>query len=350
MTAAAWFVTGGTGYLGRLVLPGLVREGPVLALTRRPEAAGNLEGVTWLQGDLDAPGPWLARLAEVPLKGILHMGAHVAHTRKDGDRAVRDQVAAITGLANLARQRGIRMVFISSSGTVGCSVRPEDAPDDDAPHVAAVVARWPYYRGKVEAERAAQRLLAEGPGQLVVLRPPMLIGPGDTLGRSTSTLRRYLSGRLPFLIRGGIHVADVRDVADAVLAACRIDHPKTAYNLPGHAEALMPFLKRCERLCGVPAPRRHVPWPVAWLAASASNWLADRTGRHPWLPDPVVIEMGRHHWGLAGSSAPVDLGYSPRSVDETLAETLAWLRQDMALADSPTASCHPPSALNRESA
>ncbi|MBM3259488.1 MAG: NAD-dependent epimerase/dehydratase family protein [Candidatus Sericytochromatia bacterium] len=350
MTAAAWFVTGGTGFLGRLVLPGLVREGPVLALTRRPDVAGNLEGVTWLQGDMDVPGPWLARLAEVPLGGILHMGAHVAHTRRDGDGAVRDQVEAVACLANLAKERGVRMVFISSSGTVGCSLRPDDAPDDDAPHVASIVGRWPYYRGKVEAERTALRLLADRPGHLVMLRPPMLMGPGDTLGRSTSTLRRYLSGRLPFLIRGGIHVADVRDVAQAVLAACRIDDPNAAYNLPGHAEALMPFLKRCERLCGVPAPTRHVPWPVAWVAAWASNWLADRTGRHPWLPDPVVIEMGRHHWGLVGSAAPVDLGYRPRPVDETLAETLAWLRQDMAPGDSSTARAHDLPTINRESA
>jgi nucleoside-diphosphate-sugar epimerase len=161
---------------------------------------------------------------------------------------------------------------------------------------------------------------------LVMLRPPVLLGPGDTDGRSTATLRRYLGRRLPFMIQGGMHVTDIRDVATSVVAACLHPAPRQAYHLPGTAEGLPEFLARCERLCGVPAPRRIAPFWLAWAAATASARLARALGRRSWLPDPVSIEMGHHHWGLSSRYAQEELGYRPRPVDETLSETLAWLQ------------------------
>ncbi|MEB3298354.1 MAG: NAD-dependent epimerase/dehydratase family protein [Candidatus Sericytochromatia bacterium] len=324
-----WWVTGGSGFLGRYVLPCLAERHPVVALARNPDEAPRIPGVHWVAGDLRRPETWLTEARALPLAGVLHMGAQVAHTRQNGMAAAEEQPRAMETIVALASEQRARLVFVSSSGTVGCSRREEDAPDEGAPEAWRLVARWPYYRGKILAERAALAAASRDQLPVVVLRPPMLLGPGDTLGRSTSTLRRYLGGRLPFLVRGGIHVADVRDVAAATVAACLRPEARGLYHLPGHAEGLAAFLQRCERLCGVPAPRRHVPFGVAWLAAHGAGLVAKRFRAHPWLPDPVVIEMGRHYWGLSSIRSEDGLGYRPRPVDETLRDTLSWLLSEM---------------------
>ena len=112
-----------------------------------------------------------------------------------------------------------RLVLVSTSGTVGCSRDPESRPDEEAPWCESTVARWPYYRSKLEAERPA-RALAEALGvELVVLRPPALLGPGDHRFRSTSSVLRALRRRLPFVVRGGMHFADIRDAARALASS-----------------------------------------------------------------------------------------------------------------------------------
>ena len=134
----------------------------------------------------------------------------------EGDARVQPQYPS--GLEPAARHR-CRLVLVSTSGTVGCSRDPESRPDEEAPWCESTVARWPYYRSKLEAERPA-RALAEALGvELVVLRPPALLGPGDHRFRSTSSVLRALRRRLPFVVRGGMHFADIRDAARALASS-----------------------------------------------------------------------------------------------------------------------------------
>jgi len=57
--------------------------------------------------------------------------------------------------------------------------------------------------------------------------------------------------------------------------------------------------------------------------------INEKTGlRLHVLPDPVVIEMASHHWGLASRDAEADLGYRSRSPQETLRDTIEWMRDN----------------------
>ena len=54
-------------------------------------------------------------------------------------------------------ERGWRVVFVSTSGTVGCFGTAEESADEDAPFCEDAVRRWPYYHSKLCAEREARR-------------------------------------------------------------------------------------------------------------------------------------------------------------------------------------------------
>jgi dihydroflavonol-4-reductase len=45
------------------------------------------------------------------------------------------------------------------------------------------------------------------------------------------------------------------------------------------------------------------------------------------LPDPVLIEMAGHHWDHRSRHAEQELGYASRAPEETLRDTVAWLRE-----------------------
>jgi len=324
-----WLVTGANGFLGRHLLQAIEadpgRRAPI-ALVRdqlgweQQEWTRALPRVRTLVGSVTEPERWVHDPVLEGLAGIFHLAALVRHGRGDAAAVQHTNVAGTLNMVRLAATRGCRLLFVSTSGTVGCFRRPGAAPDEEALYCEREVASWPYYRSKIEAERAARLLAAELGVELVILRPPVLLGPGDHRFRSSEHVLRLLRGRVPFVIRGGMHFADVRDVAQALLRAMEREVVRPIYHLPGTMDSIEGFYRKTAELSGRRPPRALVPFRVAWLLAALTKRLGLRL-----LPEPELIDMAAHHWGLSSRYAAEELGYQSRPGDETLAATIAWL-------------------------
>jgi nucleoside-diphosphate-sugar epimerase len=183
-----------------------------------------------------------------------------------------------------------------------------------------VVGGWPYYAAKIEMEQRARALATRLGVELVFVRPPILLGPGDHRVRSTSTVNKVLKGRLPFVIRGGIAFADVRDAARALVRALDRPDPRPVYHLDGTECEITEFFAMLESVSGARAPQLLLPYRVAWFLARALE-------RFHVVPDPVVIEMAAHWWGLRSLYSAEELDWKPRDPRETLRDTVLWLRE-----------------------
>ena len=330
MSAATLLVTGASGFLGRHVLQALPTQAAprAVALVRDESAwraldwTRKLEGVETISGSVLAPERWSGDPRLGSVRTILHLAAVVKHTRSGAEDVEPTNVDGTLAMVRLAAALRARLIFVSTSGTVACFRSAGRTADEEAPYCDDVVARWPYYRSKVRAEREARRLADELGVELVIARPPVLLGPGDHRFRSTGNLLRVLSGRLPVIVAGGIAFVDVRDVAGALLRMAELERVRAIYHLPGTACSVRAFFELAEQVSGARAPR-VVPFRPAWLAGS----LLARLGIHA-LPDPVVIEMASHYWDVRSRYAEAELGFRTRDPRETLADTIAWLREN----------------------
>ena len=79
-------------------------------------------------------------------------------------------------------------------------------------------------------------------------------------------------------------------------------------------------------LTGVPAPRRHIPYPMARALGFAMWGWAELTGREPQLTHQVV-DVFREHWAYSSRKAEAELGYQSRPLREGLRITIDWLRE-----------------------
>jgi nucleoside-diphosphate-sugar epimerase len=322
-----WLVTGASGFVGRHLLTAHAAAGAprrVLALVRRPEEwerqdwVGALPHVEPVAGSLRDVERWAPSLPR--LDGVFHLAAVVRHSRREPEEMIATNVEGTLAMVRLAARHGCRLVVVSTSGTVGCARSPEVRADETAPHCEDEVARWPYYRSKIELERRARRLADELGVELVLIRPPVLLGPGDHRFRSTSNVLKAIRRKLPFVIRGGMHFADVRDAADALLRAMAHPAPRPVYHLEGTECGIEEFFALVEEASGVPRPRFVLPFRAAWLVARALE-------RFHVVPDPVVVEMASRWWGARSLHAADDLGYKSRDPRETLRDTVEWLRR-----------------------
>jgi nucleoside-diphosphate-sugar epimerase len=343
-------VTGATGFLGRHLLRTLVEQGVGRVALVREASAWEAQPWRHEAGDvgvvegspLDSER-WKNDPALAGVTTIFHTAGIVSHSRKSPEAMMELNVEGTLAMVRVAKTLGARLVFVSSSGTVGCFPFKDMSADEDSPYAEPTVSRWPYYVSKIRAERDARKLAAHFGVELVIIRPPVLLGPDDHRHRSTAYVKKVLENKVPAVPRGGMNFTDIRDVARALARLVDFPSPRPVYHLPGQAMSLREFFDMVIEVSGAKPIRRPMPpWATMGLAR-----VARLTPRRPsWIPDPVVLEMSTHYWGLTSLFAH-ELGYAPRSARQTLSDTVGWLRQgEQAAGRSATASitgAQPPS-------
>src|SRR5689334_13326564 len=170
-------ITGATGFLGRHLVTLLRQNGhEVIALCRRAEPSLEAEGVIVRQGDvLDAAS---VRAAAEGCAALLHCAGKVSRKPEDAEELYRTHVEGTKITLDACRAAGVpRAVLASTSGVVAVTKEPT-LTNEDAPTPIDLIARWPYYRSKLYAEKAA--FDRNGPElEVVAVNPTLLLGPGD---------------------------------------------------------------------------------------------------------------------------------------------------------------------------
>lgn len=319
-------VTGATGFLGRHLVTQLREAGhEVVALCRGDAPALSAEGVVVKRGDvLDAAS---VREAAAGCDVLFHCAGKVSRRPEDAEELYRIHVDGTKVTLDAARAAGVRRVIIAStSGVVAVTKDPGEVRDEKAPPPVDLIARWPYYRSKLYAEKAA--LDRSGPGfEVIAVSPTLLLGPGDDRCSSTGDVVKFLEKKTPFTPAGGLSFVDARDAAAAMILAMDKGRAGERYLVAAANLTIEAFFARLERLSGVPAPKLRLPKSVMLAAAGAV--LMEKAAKHVALSaqvDRISAEMAQHFWYVDAGKARAELGWAPRDPGDTLRETIADLR------------------------
>lgn len=165
-------VTGATGFVGQALCAELSRR----KTDYRPVSRASAPGFVAI-GAIDGDTDWSEALAGVDV--VMHLAArvHVMH-ESAADPLAAFRAVNVDATANLARQAasaGVRrFIFLSSikvNGEQTAAGKPFTAADVPHPEDA-------YGRSKLEAEEALLAIGAETGMEVVIIRPPLVYGPG----------------------------------------------------------------------------------------------------------------------------------------------------------------------------
>lgn len=209
-------VTGANGFVGRAVCRRLLAEGwPVAGAVRRQTT---LEEGTEARhiGEIGPDTDWDAALAGI--EAVVHLAARV-HVMQDktADPLTafrRVNTEGTLRLAEAAAKAGVKQfVFMSSIKVNGEETAPGHPfrPDD------MVAPEDPYGRSKWEAEQGLAEISARTGMAVVILRPPLVHGPG--VGGNLQALMTFLGKGLPLplgLLDNRRSLLGVENLADAV--------------------------------------------------------------------------------------------------------------------------------------
>lgn len=266
-------VTGATGFVGGALVKRLMADGTyggVVAPLRRLDAIFP-EGVKLVQvGDLLPATDWGAALEKVD--AVVHCAArvHVMHDSADNPlNAYRHvNVQGTLNFAQQAAQAGVRrFVFVSSIKVNGEATLPGNlfrAEDEPAP-------LDPYGVSKMEAEQGLREVSAQTGMDLVIIRPPLVYGPG--VKANFASMMRWVAKGVPLPL-GAIHNARSMVALDNLvdlLVTC-LKHPAAAGQTflvsDGEDVSTTQLLRRTAHAMGKPAMLLPVPAGLLQLGAA----------------------------------------------------------------------------------
>jgi nucleoside-diphosphate-sugar epimerase len=171
-----FLVTGASGFVGRPLCRELFQRGYQVRGTMRTHGQLSAKGETVTVGAIDAGTKWEDALRGVDT--VIHLAARV-HVMKDkaADPLTEFLKVNLYGTANLAQQAvraGVkRLVFVSSIKVNGEGTEARPFAESDEPDP-----RDPYAISKLQAEQVLQRISDETGLEVVIVRPPLVYGPG----------------------------------------------------------------------------------------------------------------------------------------------------------------------------
>ncbi|HEY8089016.1 MAG TPA: NAD-dependent epimerase/dehydratase family protein [Polyangiaceae bacterium] len=325
-------VTGATGFLGTHLVRALEAHGDEVVPFSRSKGGDVL--------DVEA-----VKAASAGCEGAYHCAGKVSRRPEDAEALYRLHVEGTKTVLDACEAAGVkRVVLASTSGTIAVSEKPEPVATeaDEAP--LGLVSRWPYYRSKIFAEKAALARSREG-FAVISVNPSLLLGPGDVHGSSTEDVRLFLEGAIPAVPAGGLSFVDARDAAEAMRLAMERGRGGEKYLVGACNLTMRELFARLARVSGVAAPWLPMPKSreMARLGARFMERLAEKVGV-PARVDSVSVEMAQCFWYLDSSKAERDLGWKPRDPGETLHDTVEDLRARGVVwprGDSPTLRVSP---------
>ncbi|MQA88140.1 MAG: NAD-dependent epimerase/dehydratase family protein [Streptosporangiales bacterium] len=302
-------VLGGTRFVGRLLVEEALARGHVVTTFNRGRTDTDVEGVEVVRGDRESPDD-LARLVEGhDWDAVVDTSGYVPAVVGDATRALSGRAGSYLFFSTVSVYPGWPQEGVSEDSPVyDCAPDVGGTAEDEANWSAAQ-----YGTHKAGCERA----VTEGfDGRALVLRPGVILGPYENVGRLTWWLTRIAAGGT-VLVPGDpgrpIQPIDIRDLIGFTLDRLEAETAGT-FNVAapiGHA-TFGGMLDACVEVTGSDA---HLVWVD-------DGFLLD-LGVRQW----TEIPLWRTHpgtWRIATDRAQAS-GLACRPIGDTVHDTWAWL-------------------------
>lgn len=310
-------VTGANGFVGsslcaRLIRDGVPVRGAVRSLNSKPDGAE-----AFAIGSLSSNTNWAEALSRV--EQVVHLAARV-HVMNDrsSDPLAEFRRVNVEGTAALARQAAVagvrRFVFLSSvkvNGEFTEAGHPFTADDAPAPEDS-------YGVSKYEAEQLLQQIAAETGMEVVIIRPPLVYGPG--VKANFESMMRWLARGVPLplaaVTQNRRSLVALDNLVDLIVTC--LNHPAAANQTflvsDGEDLSTAQLLKRMGAAIGQPARLFYLPPAPLKLGASVLN----KPGIYQRLCGSLQVDIAKTRQ-LLGWTPPV-------SVDEGLCRAAEGFR------------------------
>lgn len=316
-------VTGATGFIGKHLVPRLLREGfdvRCLARTssRRPAIFEN--DVEWITGDLSDTAALQAACRNIDL--VIHLAGAVKAGR--GEDFFKINTKGSENLLN-AVDNGTRFIFISSQAAVGPGKNLTPLTEKAIPNPVSA-----YGRSKLLAEQLFVR--SRRSIDYTIIRPAIVYGPED---RESLTIFRiagyHLNPHIGFQ-KSYVNIVHIADLVELIVLCIHNNQAnREIFHVNDGRDGGYTYNELIQTAAGyldswtVPL---YIPKIILKTAAFLSSLIAGMRGRASMLNSDKYKELTARGWLLSSQKAREILGYRPQyDIDSGFKMTINWYRE-----------------------
>ena len=320
-------VTGATGHIGNVLVRELVSRGNDIRVLIPPlEDAAPLEGleVEKVEGDILK----VDSLAEA-FKGadvVYHLAGMVSILPGRSELLHQVNVVGTRNVVEACLESGVRrLVYTSSIHAIA-----------EPPHGTVIDETLPFDPKRTMGEYDRSKALAtlevlKGVKQgldAVIVCPTGVVGPYDFKPSEMGQLFiDFAKKRLKAYIDGAYDFVDVRDAATGHILACEKGRTGESYILSGERITMNALMSMLEEITGVRAPCLKIPIWLAHIVATFAPLYYSLTKAKPRLTRYSIHTLTSNCL-ISREKSRRELGYSPRPIRESIADTIGWFEEN----------------------
>ncbi len=320
-------VTGATGHIGNVLVRELVSRGNDIRVLIPPlEDAASLEGleVEKVEGDILKVDSLVEAFKGADV--VYHLAGMVSILPGRSELLHQVNVVGTRNVVEACLESGVRrLVYTSSIHAIA-----------EPPHGTVIDETLPFDPKRTVGEYDRSKALAtlevlKGVNQgldAVIVCPTGVVGPYDykpsEMGQlfidfAKKKLRAYIDGAYDFV--------DVRDAATGHILACEKGHAGESYILSGERITMNALMSMLEEITGARAPRFKIPIWLAHIVATFAPLYYSLTKAKPRLTRYSIHTLTSNCL-ISREKSRRELGYSPRPIRESIADTIGWFEEN----------------------
>lgn len=326
-----YLLTGATGLLGGNIVRELVERGErvrAFVLPKDKAISSMPKGVEMVEGDLldlDALDRFFG--SEQTERIVIH-AASIVTMDPNPDEKVR--AVNVDGTRNIVEKclqyRVKKLVYISSTGAIPELPRGQKIREIDVFDPEKVIGY--YAKTKAMATELVVRAARERDLDASVIFPSGIFGPNDYgFGMITGCLKMAAEGKLPVSIGGTFNSVDARDLADGIIACAEKGRKGEGYIMASRCYTFEELIRSISGAAGIRPPRIVLPLELVKPFAGIGAFYSKMRKQPAWFSRYTVYNLERNN-DYAAEKAASELGFQCRPLDETVKDTIRWLREE----------------------
>ncbi|MFN8258179.1 MAG: SDR family NAD(P)-dependent oxidoreductase [Bacteroidales bacterium] len=317
-------ITGASGHIGNNLCRELIKQGhTVKVLVHNFEKSLKDIDCQIIRGDI-CDFDKVDKLVE-NADYVFHTAAIISIGNTSREKIFAVNINGTRNVAEACIKHGVkRLIHFSSIHALS-----NNSPDKNLNETNPLVGNkaFNYDQSKAEGERIVLDAIGKGL-DAIILNPASVVGPNDYVPSLIGQMLIQIAlGKMPFLIKGGYHFVDVRDIVEAAINAMYKGRPGERYLLTSEFKSLKEI---ADFTCEIARVKKTIVVPdfMAWIGLPFISLFSLIT-RKPALYTRESLTIVSTSPKIVNNKKAIDeIGFIPRPAKDTFYDALNWFIQN----------------------